>query len=182
MKKLFSKLRQNYRLSNILIRILFVLGYVFYSWQDNLTAAELTKIQLYDMGVILTGSQTLLTALLVAALFGVALVFLVPWFAKLFLNASKFYSVPQAEYCLLVHVFFTLYYFVCGALKLVNVFTPILLAWGAVIFPFLVSLGCVIWFYKVTSDLYFNDATRPFYFRNMAILYFVCAFLFGVVL
>lgn len=179
---MFSKLRQNYRLSNVLIRILFVLAYVLYSWQDNLVAVELSMAQFNAMGFTLSGAQMLLSALLTGALIGVALVFLVPWVASLFLNISKFYNVPHSEYRLLVHVFFTLYYFVCGALKLVNVFTPILLTWGAVMIPFLVSLGCVIWFYKVTSDLYFNDVTRPFYFRNMAILYFVCAFVFGVVL
>lgn len=179
---MFSKLRQNYRLSNILVRILFVLGYIFYSWQDSLVSVQLSMYQLNAMGIALTSAQELLVALMTSTLLGVGLMFLVPWLASVFLNMSKFYAVPHSEYRLLVHVFFTLFYFVCGALKLVNIFTPLLLTWGATLFPFLVSLGCVIWFYSVTSNLYFNDVTKPFYFRNMAILYFVCAFVFGVLL
>ena len=173
---MFSKLRQNYRLSNILVRLLFVLGYVLYSWQDSFTAVELTADQLKEMGLTMTSSLALTTAFMTSALIGVALMFIVPWLASLFLNLSKFYNVPHAEYRLLVHVFVSLYYLVCGALKLINVFTPILLTWGAVLFPFLTSLGCIIWFYAVTSKLYFNDTTKPFYFRNMAIAYFVIAF------
>lgn len=179
---MFNKLRQNYRLSNVLIRIAFVLAYVLYSWQDSMVAVQLSTLQLQSTGLHMTNSLAVVTALMTSAGIGVALMFIVPLLASWFLNLSKFYTVPRAEYRLLVHVFFTLYYVVCGVLKLINVFTPLLLNWGDTLFPLLVSLGCMIWFYHVTSKLYFNDVTKVFYFRNISILYFVCAFVFGVVL
>ena len=166
----------------MLIRIAFVLAYIFYSWQDSLTAVEISNAQLKALGLAMPGSLNVVTALFTSSLIGVGLMFLVPLLARLFLNMSRFYSVPRAEYGLLVHVFFTLYYVVCGALRLINLFTPILLVWGSVLFPVVTSLGCVIWFYIVTSRLYFNDVIKPFYFRNMAIVYLVCAFVFGVIL
>ena len=180
---MFSRLRANYRLSNILVRIAFVLAYVLYSWQTCLMTTEMTIREMAFMGFSgFPESYTMLMSFFVSAGIGVGLMFLTPFVAKTFLNVSHFYSVPRAEFSLLAHVFITLYYLVCGVLRLINLLTPILLVWGEALFPFLTSLGCVIWFYAVTSKLYFNDVTKPFYFRNMAIVYFVCTLVFGVVL
>ena len=180
---MFSKLRSNYRLSNVLVRIAFVLAYVLYSWQTSLTVAQTTMREMSGMGLYgISESYTMIVAFFASASLGVGLMFLVPFLARTFLNVSHFYNVPRAEYSLLAHVFITFYYLVCGALRLINLFTPLLLVWGDVLFPIVTSLGCVIWFYAVTSKLYFNDVTKPFYFRNVAIVYLVCAFVFGVVL
>lgn len=176
---LFNKLRQNYKLSDVLIRIAFVLAYIFYSWQTCLESVEAVA----SYGTFnLTDALALATALFTSLIIGIVLMFLVPWLTGLFLNTSRFYNVPRAEYALLAHVFCTIYFAACGVLKLINLFTPLLLIWGGVLFPFVVALGCVIWFYHVTSQLYFNELTRPYYFRNVAIVYFVCAVLFEVVL
>lgn len=180
---MFSKLRSNYRLSNILVRIAFVLAYVLYSWQNNLSIMQITMQQMAYVGLgSFSQVYTVVMTFFVSAVIGVGLMFLFPFLAKVFLNVSHFHNVPHAEFALLVHVFVTLFYLVCGAFSLVNLFTPILLVWGDVLFPFLVSLGCVIWFYAVTSKLYFNDVTKPFYFRNMVIVYLVCVVVFGVAL
>ena len=179
---MFSKLRSNYKLSNILVRIAFVLAYVLYSWQTSLSVTEMTIAQMSYLGTgNFSEAYTLVMSLFVSASLGVGLMFLLPLLARTFLNVSRFYNVPHAEYTLLAHVFFTLYFVVCGALRLVNVFTPLLLVWGEVLFPVVVGTACAIWFYAVTSKLYFNDVTKPFYFRNMAIVYFVCVVV-GVVL
>lgn len=176
---MFNKLRQNYKLSDALIRIAFVLAYVFYSWQTYLESVE--TLVIYG-AFNFTDALALSTALFAALFMGVVLMFLVPWLTSLFLNMFRFYNVPRAEYALLAHMFCTIYFAVCGVLRLINIFTPLLLNWGGVLFPFVVALGCVIWFYHVTSQLYFNDLTRPYYFRYVAIVYFVCALLFEVVL
>ncbi len=178
---MFNKLRQNYKLSDVLIRIAFVLAYVFYSWQTCLASVQLVKLQ-YGSLLHFTDTLVLFTALFTALIMGIIIMLLVPFVTRLFLNSSRFYTVPRAEYVLLAHVFCTIYFAVCGALRLINLVTPLLLGWGGVLFPFLVSLACVIWFYHVTSQLYFNDLTRPYYFRNLAIVYFVCALVFEVVL
>lgn len=178
---MFNRLRSNYRLSNVLVRIAFVLAYVFYNWQNTLATTQV-MLSMYGTVVNLPGAYVFIITIFSSLLIGIALMFLVPFVAGFFLNFSRFYNVPRAEYSLIVHVFFTLYYFVCGALSLVHLFTPLLLTWGAKMFPFLVATGCVIWFYAVTKKLYFNDATAQYYFRNLAIVYFVVAIVFGVVL
>lgn len=178
---MFAKLRQNFRLSDVLIRISFVLCYVLYSWQDCLASA---RIVLEDYGMMASAPDAMLisVALLTSLIIGTVLMFLVPLVVNLFLNFSKFHNVPRAEYALFAHLFITLYYLVCGLLGLINLATPLISSWGGGLFSLFVSLGCVIWFYHVTSNLYFNDVTKQYYFRNLAILYLVCAFVFGVIL
>ena len=178
---MFSKLRRNYRLSNVLVRIAFVLAYVLYSWQNILATTQL-MMQMYGMTTHASGVYVLLMSIFVSLLIGVVIMFLVPFLANTFLNFSRFYNVPRAEYGLIVHVFFTIFYFACGALSLLHLITPILLTWGEKMFPFIAATGCMIGFYAVTKKLYFNDVTSWYYFRNLAIVYFVFAFIFGVVL
>ena len=165
--KLINKLRANFNLSNLLIRIFFVLAYVLYSWQTSLAVATLMMEQTFG------GSFNLLTALLASALIGVGIMFLLPLLSNLFLNYSHFYTVPRAEFALLTHLFVAIYFVICGLLKLINLFTPILLVWGNVLFPVLTSIGCAIWFYHVTSNLYFNNQTKPYYFRNLSIVFII---------
>lgn len=166
---MINKLRANYNLANVLIRIAFVLAYVLYSWQTSLAVATL---MLEDMTQA-TGSYNLWVALMASALLGTIIMFITPVISNAFLNFSRFYTVPRAEYALLTHLFFTLYFAICGALRLINLFTPLLLVWGDVLFPLIVSLGCVVWFYALTAKLYFNDQTKPYYFRNLALTYVV---------
>ena len=168
---MINKLRANYNLSNVLIRVLFVLAYVLYSWQTSLAVATVMVGQY--MGQQMSGSYNLLLALLTSAFLGVIIMVIVPLISNIFLNISHFYTVPQAEYSLLTMLFFTLYFFVCGLLRLINLLTPLLLVWGDVLFPVIVSLGCVIWFYIVTSNLYFNNQTKPYYFRSLAVTYLI---------
>ena len=179
---MINKLRSNFRLSNLLVRLAFVLAYVFYSWQKTLAATQMTLQMYVDAGINLSGSSALLVAILASLLMGVVLMFVVPFVANTFLNMSRFYNVPRAEYALITHLFFTLYYLVCGALNLINLITPLLLSWGDRLFSFLAATGAMIGFYIVTKKLYFNAVTARYYFRNLAILYFVVAFLFGVIL
>ena len=178
---MFSKFRNNYKLSNVLIRIAFVLAYVLYSWQNILGNTQLV-LQLYGSALNISYAYALVTACFASAAIGVALMFLVPFVAGVFLNFSRLYNVPHAEYGLLAHLFFTLYYLVCALLSLVNLFTPLLLTWGDKLFPFIVATCCLIGFYAVTKKLYFNDTTALYYFRNLVIVYFVLAVLFGVAL
>ena len=164
---MFNKLRANYHLSNVLIRIAFVLAYVLYSWQTSLAIATLM------VGQQFTGRYGLLIAIMSSALLGSIIMLIVPLISNVFLNYSRFYTVPRAEFALLTHLFLTLYFAICGALKLINLITPLLLVWGEILFPVLVSLGCVIWFYAVTVKLYFNNQTKPYYFRSLLIAYVV---------
>ncbi len=118
--------------------------------------------------------------LLVGIILGVIISLIVPFAINAALNFLRLYNIPRAEYVLIAMVFFDIGLFACGLLNLVNLFTPILLAWGGVIFPVVVSFGCMLGFYKVTANLYFNDVTRPYYFKNLAILYIVMVVIMGV--
>ena len=75
---------------------------------------------------------------------------------------------------------FTIGFFINGLLSLIHLFTPILLGWGTVLFPFLVSVGCTYAFYKVTAKMYFNDVTVVYYFKALAVVFFVASFVMGV--
>ena len=173
---MINKLRANYNLSKVLIRIFFVLAYVLYSWQTSLAVTTLMIEQ------NISGQFNLWIALMSSMLIGVILVFIVPVVSNFFLNRSRLYTVPRAEYCLLVQLFFAIYFVICGALKLINLITPLLLVWGEILFPVLVSLGCIIWFYRVTAKLYFNDQTKPYYFRSLAITYIILVIVAEVLL
>ena len=177
---MISKLRANYNLSNVLIRIFFVLAYVLYSWQTSLSVATLMLGQITEQQLF--SNYNLVVSLLTSALLGTIIMFIVPFIINIFLNISHFYTAPRAEYTLLAMLFFTLYFTICGVLKLINLFTPILLVWGEILFPVLVSLGCVIWFYHVTANLYFNNQTRPYYFRSLAVTYAILIVVAEVVL
>lgn len=167
---MFNKLKANYKLSNVLVRVLFVLMFVFMRWQDFLGSAYIIDFAALTGGAI-SGTAKLLLALFSAALLGTILMFLLPFAVNIFLNVARIYSVPRAEYCILSHLYCSLGFFVCGLLNLINIITPVFLVWGAVLFPFIVTVGCAVSFYSVTARLYFNDVTKPHYFKCLLMLF-----------
>ena len=166
---MIEKLRSNYKLSSVLIRIALVLSYVLYSWQTSLSVVALMVEQLSLASI----SYSVLLAVMTSAVLGVIIMLITPLISNVFIHYSRFYTVPRAEYSLLVMLYFALFFVVCGVLKLINLVTPLLLVWGGVLFPVIVSLGCIIWFYSVTAKLYFNNQTKVYYFRNLALTYLV---------
>ena len=164
---MIAKLRSNFRLTSILVRILFLLTYIFASWQSGLMSAVIAESML---GVSL-GTSKIWYALITELLVGVIWMFLLPPLTNWILNRAKIYSVPRSEYCLLVQAFFALGYLIFGCLSIVNFFTPVMLVWGAALFPLVSSLVSAILFYKVTAKLYFNDITVVPYFRSFVIVY-----------
>lgn len=176
---MFSKLRENYKLSNVLVRIAFVLTFLFANWQQFLgTASNITAYFPYELPT----SARLLVAISAALLFGVILMFILPFVINVFLNAMRNYNIPRAEYNLLVYAFFSIGNLTLGILQLVNLFTPILLVWGGVIFPFAVFVICAFFFYRLTVKLYFNDVTEIYYFRAIIVEYAFLAVILGVIL
>ncbi|MCM1194519.1 MAG: hypothetical protein NC099_03440 [Corallococcus sp.] len=177
---MFGKLRANYRLSNILVRILFVLTFAFCTWQDYLGVVN--SLYLSEMTAYLNGTGKLFIALASALLLGTALMFLLPVLTNAFLNIARIQSVPRAEYCLLTHLYFAIGFFICGLLNLINLITPVFMVWGRIIFPFVVSVGCGISFYRVTAKLYFNDVTVLNYFKHLLIAFAIVLVVVGVAL
>lgn len=168
---MFNKLRANYNLSNVLVRIFFVLAVVLATWQTSLGTVNYMYLGVStDFLAQLNGSEKLVIALLSSMIMGVILMFLTPLLTGLFLNISKIYSVPRAEYCLLANLFCAIGFFISGILGLINLITPIFMLWGSIIFPFVITLGCFVAFYTVTARLYFNDVTRVHYFKCLLVL------------
>jgi len=178
---MFNKLRENYKLSNVLLRIAFVLSFIFANWQQFLGVTSLvSRLTLY--GIDIPSTLQLLIAFMSALLVGVVLMFLLPVFVNLFLNVIRNYTVPRAEYKLLAYAFFVMGNFALGLLNLINIFTPVFLVWGGILFPFLTFTVCAALFYRVTAKLYFNDVTVGNYFRGLMIAYTMLAILLGVIL
>ena len=173
--KLIEKLKTNFQLSNMIVRILFVVGFVFSNWQDLLIS-----VHLVSESMALPSGTIIPMMLLTVIILGVILNLLVPFTINLALNFLRLYNVPRHEYILIAMMFFDIGFFACGILNLVNLFTPILMTWGSVLFPLITSCGCMLGFYKVTSKLYFNEVTRQHYFKYLAIIYIACAVIMGV--
>ncbi len=159
---MFKKLASNYNLSNILCKTLFVITFAFCNWQNFMFASN-----------VILENNNVVVAVLSALLSGVVMAFLLPVVTNLFLNVLRLYNVPRAEYALIAQFFCVIGFFLCGLFNAINFFTPILLGWGSVIFPFLVSFCCVFAFYKITAKMYFNDVTVAYYFRAIAVVYLV---------
>ena len=166
---MIAKLRSNFRLCKILVSVAFLLTFMFARWQSGLSAMLIVESML---GVSL-GASKIWYGLASELLIGVIWMFLLPVLVNWFLNISRIYNLPRAEYCLLVQIFFALGYLICGCLNIVNFFTPVMLVWGSVLFPFVSSLVAAVLFYKVTAKLYFNDVTVVPYFRSFVIVYLI---------
>lgn len=166
---MLDKFRQNYNLSKHVVRILFVSGYMFCTWQKYL-ASTIALLQTTNLPI------ALFTSALVAFIMSI----LIPLLAGFLLNWCKFYNVPSAEYGLVALLFCAIGFWVNGLLNLINLFTPVFLVWGRVLFPFVVSTLCALWFFKVTADMYFHDVNLPYYYRYCVIVYFVCELILGV--
>ncbi len=175
---MFNKLKANYNLSNILVRIFFVLAVMLSTWQSMLGTVHFMYLGVSaEMLAQLNGGAKLAIALTSSAVLGVVLMFVTPFLTGLFLNVAKIYSVPRAEYCLIASLYCATGFFINGLLNLINLITPVFMVWGGVIFPFIITLGCFVSFYAVTSKMYFNDVTKVHYFKCLFIVALVVLFL-----
>ena len=157
---MFTKLRQNFRLSNLLARILFVVTYAFYCWQRAYAATYLV-LQRADIWLAIASGL----------LMGVVLQFLLPVLVNLFLGLARVHSsVPIAEYCVITYLHFALAFAVCGVANLFGWFFPVASVWISAIFLAVVALAVGFLFFKVTSKLYFNDVTTPSYAVAVAVV------------
>lgn len=171
---MFSKLKANYNLSNILVRIFFVLAVVLATWQDMLGTVYYTYLgATQEMLAQFNESAKLAIALMASLFSGVVLMVVTPFLAQLFLNVTKIYSVPRAEFCLIVNLYCAIGFFLVGVLNLINLITPLAMVWGGVLFPVIVTIGCFASFYMVTSKMYFNDVTKVHYFKCLLIVFVI---------
>lgn len=171
---MFNKLRTNYNLSNVLVRIFFVLAVMLSIWQEMLGYVQYSSAiligNMQEVVAQMDGTAKLASALVSSAVVGVALMFLVPALAGLFLNVCRIYTVPRAEFSLLVNLFCSIGFFINGLLNLINLITPVFMVWGDVIFPFIITLCGFISFYFVTAKMYFNDVTKVHYFKCLSVV------------
>ena len=162
---MITKLRNNFKFSNVLSKVLFVLTFAFANWQQASATVALFSEQ----------NNTLL-AIACCLVVAVAMVLILPFAVDFLLKTLKLYNLPTAEYTFLVTCACAFGFLLCGLLNLVHLFTPIFLAWGGVLFPFVSTLLATLLFYKVTAKLYFNDVTVVHYFRSVGIMFVVLVF------
>lgn len=175
---MFNKLKANYNLSNVLVRIFYVLAVVLSTWQTSLGTLYYSYLGLAANVVSqLNGAGKLVIALLSSSIIGVMLMFITPVISGWFLSVSKIYTVPRAEFCLLVNLYCAIAFFINGLLNLINLITPVFMVWGSVLYPIIITVGCFVSFYFVTSKMYFNDVTKVHYFKCLLVVFAIVAVL-----
>ena len=168
---MITKLRTNFQLANKLSKVLLLVAYTIACWQDN--AGILT---------LLIGCAPI-SATFLCCLFSGGIVAVVAHFLpRLFLKAIKVYSIDPAEFSFFATLAWTVYYVLVALLKLVYLFAPTFIVWGNIIFPVVSTLLAGLGLYVVTSKLYLNDLTRPYYFVSFAITVIALAVFAGGIL
>ena len=155
-------------LATILSKVLLVCAYVFANWK--VFAGALTYM---------TGSAYWPTVLFGCSLSGGVIVLFSHFIARLFLRFIKINTVPETEFCFFATLAWTLYCLILGLLNLVYLFAPTFVTWGTAIFPVVATLLSGLAFYVVTSKLYFNNATKAYYFKMLSIAIIVLAVMAG---
>ncbi len=175
---MLNKLRQNYRLSNMLARVLFIVTMTFsLSWRF---CAQIPVLGLYltDIDSSMLVPACIFSAMLVAVIAH----FLVPLACNIFLTYSRIHSVPIAEYVVLAFACCSCGFLISGAFNALAYFVPSLSVWISGLVQPIVMLACLILFYFVTERLYFNDVTAATYFKSYAVLTLVIVVIAGVLL
>ena len=166
---MIAKIRNNFKLANVLSKTLLVCTFVLASWKDAAGALSLVF------------SCAPWTSTILLSLFAAGIVVVVAHFLpSLYLQLAKIYTVPKSEFSLFSTLAFATYYLVLALFNLIYFVAPTLIVWGSILFPTISVIGVGLCFYLVTSKLYFNDLTRPFYFASLSIIVIVLAVLGGV--
>lgn len=163
---LINKIRNNYLASAILIRLLFVVAFVFANWQLTVSACVMV-LGTPSIGLII-GSIAIMTVMVTV---------LLPVITNLLLSMYRIYTVPREEYVLLTFFFFSMGCLLQGLLNLLVMAIPYAGSWIIILSRFFGSVLSWVLLYTVTSKLYFNDVNRKYYFKAMAIVFFVFAVL-----
>lgn len=161
--------RKNFKISNITAKLLFALMFVLSHWQTGLAAT-----------LLISATPNWLLAIAALAFLGVCFMLLLPLITGVLLSWARIVSVPRAEFNFFAYCFCTVGFVVLALLNSVNLFTPLALVWGGAIFPLVATLSAAVAFYATTSKLYFNDLTRPHYFKMCAIYFVAFVVLFEV--
>ena len=158
---MFDKLFKNFNTSIWIVRVFCVLSLFLCNWQTVSGLCLLMGYNSWGFAIVVN----LITQIIIVLLFPI----IVRGLAKLF----RFYNLPFAEYSLVATAFYGLYALAFGLIQIVNFFTPLYSTWINLLGGFLCGTVAYLGFYLFTSKMYFNTATRPRYFKILAIGYVV---------
>jgi hypothetical protein len=167
---MLEKLKKNFGLSNWLARGAFVLAYAFAMWR-------VSQSVLAVYGEQLSVTPTIWTALLFSLLSGVISLLITHFFTGLILNLLRFFFLPRQEFTLLVILFFALKNLILGALNCFYFISPIVMAWGKIVFPVVSFLISGILFYATVNKYYLNNKTAPIFYKTLAVFFCVLSVL-----
>ena len=168
---MLTKIRTNFNKVNVASKILLVVAYVLAMWKEF--AAVLTAY---------LGNAQWVMVLFGCSISGAVVAVIAHFIAKLYLRMTRLHTVPVREFSLFSTLAYTLYYVLLALLNLIILVAPTFLVWGSVIFPVVSALASGAAFYLVTSKLYFNDVTRAYYFKTMAIFVIALTVMAGGIL
>ncbi|MEG1528081.1 MAG: hypothetical protein RR248_04435 [Clostridia bacterium] len=164
---MIEKLREKYALSAWLIRIAFVVTYVFAFWYDTCGIVDYMSMIFVDF------TASLWYVPLVAVVTGICMLGILMIMVSVIINFCRLYYLPKAEFTLIVTAFFVLRHLIMGVLKLLYYITPIIHIWGQLLIPLIATLICAILFYKTVKKLYLNNLNEPHFFKCELILFIV---------
>lgn len=167
---MLEKLKNNYGLSNWLARIAYVLLYTFAMWRVSQSVLTVYGEQL---GV----TPTIWIALLFSLVSGIISLLITYFLTGLILNLLRFFFLPRQEFTLLVIVFFALKNLILGVLNCFYFISPIVIAWGKLLFPILAFLTSGIFFYITANKYYLNSKTAPIFYRTLVMFFCVLSVL-----
>ncbi|MEG2014434.1 MAG: hypothetical protein RR086_01765 [Clostridia bacterium] len=163
---MIEKLRKNYQLVNVLSYLCCILFFCLSQWyylfgQINYIALAFNFV------------CTKWMAILIIVLEGAIITLLLSPISSVILNLSRIYFVPRAEFGVLVRLSVTSMFMALSLFNLTFLFSPVVLIWGLLLYKLVLGVGAGIGFYLVTSKLYCNTATKPYYFKVLSIVIIV---------
>ncbi|MEG1711239.1 MAG: hypothetical protein RR054_02570 [Clostridia bacterium] len=159
MVKIKEKIRNNYNLSQWIVRIIYIISVVFAEWFNLNSIVRLINTQYslilnpYWLYVIIFG--------IIESI--VALVFL-RFAIKGIKFFGRFYTLPESECTFLLVLACIIANIAAGVMRLSYLITPLVFVWGKYLFGILSGFPAMLWFFGKLKKYYINEQTAQYMF------------------
>lgn len=163
-----EKLKLNYGKTVIVIRLLFVVSFIFANIYNLLGVGNLLK-QTMDIN----GAALLISVLISAMLTALLISLIVRPILGVILGLAKIYYLPVYEVSAVALLCMTLSNGILAILNATFFITPVIVPWGLILFSFISSTITVLLFFKIMKKNYLNSTNAPYFFKVTSICYFI---------